>query len=621
MVKKVNKDTSAKRVDKIKNQQTKIKKDKELKELRQKIDKEVDYTLDGSVKQLFLNLTKMQIPFDYEHTLEEFFPEGIQKDSHGNYFIKIGETKTMFCAHLDTYCYEYKRVWHIIKDNKISTDGTTTLGGDDKAGVVIMLKMIEAGVPGLYYFFRGEEGVTSPSGTWGSKEALKSNKENFKKYDRCIAFDRRDYNNIIIQQMYSECCSEEFAKALIKDLGEYNLRYYEDETGMWCDSGVFMDIIPECTNISVGYVDEHTFKETQDIEHLEQLANACIKIKWDELPTKRDPSLSSYGVGRYNYDQDYEWDGNSSSGYKRKKKHKGVRDYVTMDDMFWHIVDILESVGYDSLNDNFNETEEMYFQNYKSGDFFGLKIIDFEIFISEDDSLKSYEHVGDLETFEKYVSLGEDVDNLDDDAKRHLDSISKEVGNKKEQIVNNEEFTNNQNAAFEEFTLAYPNILKKIIEDIKSKNLIEVSPDTWVTLDETMSDRGLALDYGEDNGINPDDYIEWVSYYWEWCIKTLDKDQKETKNESISKLDTDTIFFDIAMNKEKKSIKAFIEQVIEKGYVDTNYKYDIYKIPVNSWIEKNYSKEHKQYINQLNHLNFIDWLKEHKKDLKKYYEE
>ena len=114
---------------------------------------EIDYTMDGSVKQLFLNLTKMQIPFNYEKTLAEFFPKDMEVDGNGNYWKKIGDNDIMFCGHLDTYCREHKRVWHIIEGDIISTDGTTTLGGDDKAGITVMIKMMEAGVPGLYYFF------------------------------------------------------------------------------------------------------------------------------------------------------------------------------------------------------------------------------------------------------------------------------------------------------------------------------------------------------------------------------------------------------------------------------------------------------------------------------------
>jgi len=160
-------------------------------EIKKKDYVEIDYTMDGSVKQLFLNLTKMQIPFNYEKTLVEFFPKDMEVDGNGNFWKKIGDNDIMFCGHLDTYCREYKRVWHVIEGDIITSDGTTTLGGDDKAGITIMIKMMEAGIPGLYYFFRGEEGVTSPTGTWGSKQAIKSRKDFFSNINKCIAFDRK----------------------------------------------------------------------------------------------------------------------------------------------------------------------------------------------------------------------------------------------------------------------------------------------------------------------------------------------------------------------------------------------------------------------------------------------
>ena len=633
---KLNEETSAKKIDKIKDQQQKIdKKEDEIKEIRKKIKQEVDYTMDGSIKQLFLNLTKMQIPFDYEKTLEEFFPPGMKTDAHGNYYIKIGETKSMFCAHLDTYCYQYKRVWHTFKDNIIKTDGTTTLGGDDKAGIVVMIKMIEAGIPGLYYFFRGEEGVTSPSGTWGSKQALKSYKENFSKYDRCIAFDRRGNDSIISQQMYSECCSDEFVEALIKDLNQNGLTYKDDTTGLWCDSGVFMETIPECTNISMGYDEEHTFKETQDIDHLEKLTEACLKIDWEALPTKRDPSKVSSYLGRYNYDWDYEWESKYSNSYNYKKKKKksygydDPREYVTMDDMFKHVVEILEISGYDSLNDNFDETEEMYFQNYETGDFFGLRIIDFEIFMSEDDTLRSYQHVGDLDTFEKYVSLGSEGGDgeLSDYQNRHLDSIAGELKNTKEEedeedyemtYSGDEDFTDNQNDAFRKLVKNNKELIEQVMEEIRVKNLFEVKPDTWLALEKAMIDTKLVVDYG-DYGINPDDFIDWLGENWEESIDIMfgDKEIETKEKPTLSK--QDEIFYDIALNQDKEQIKLFIKQVIDKDHVVTKDQYDKYQKSVETWIKRKYNKELNNNNKEINHRTFIDWLKKHKRDLLEYY--
>jgi hypothetical protein len=60
--------------------------------------------------------------------------------------------------HLDTVSREHTKVNHVINGNMISTDGTTTLGADDKAGVSVLIWMMKHNIPGLYYFFIGEVG-------------------------------------------------------------------------------------------------------------------------------------------------------------------------------------------------------------------------------------------------------------------------------------------------------------------------------------------------------------------------------------------------------------------------------------------------------------------------------
>jgi hypothetical protein len=61
-----------------------------------------------------------------------------------------------FCFTLDTVSREHTKVNHVINGNMISTDGTTTLGADDKAGVSVLIWMMKHNIPGLYYFI-GEE--------------------------------------------------------------------------------------------------------------------------------------------------------------------------------------------------------------------------------------------------------------------------------------------------------------------------------------------------------------------------------------------------------------------------------------------------------------------------------
>lgn len=241
------------------------------------------------VTETFIKLTSKTCPFGFEDKfmkdiVYDILPNGFKRDEVGNYFYNIGESKTVFASHIDTVSSVYRNVNHVINGKIISTDGTSTLGADDKAGMVIMLWMIKNKIPGLYYFFIGEE-----SGCIGSKFASE-NVELFSKYDRIISFDRRGTNSVITSQYSMECCSSEFSDDLCKELNKFGMSYVKDNTGIYTDSAEFMGIIPECTNISVGYYNEHSNFEYQDIDHLINLAKACVLVDWENLSTKRDPS-------------------------------------------------------------------------------------------------------------------------------------------------------------------------------------------------------------------------------------------------------------------------------------------------------------------------------------------
>jgi len=148
-----------------------------------------------------------------------------------------------------------------------------------------MLYMIEHNVPGLYYFFIGEErggiGSGKLSAVFGSTSYLKNIK-------RCISFDRRSFHSVITEQMGRRCCSNEFGTALCKEYNRSGLvKLSLDPTGIYTDSASFIDDIPECTNISVGYMHEHTGDEYQNITFLENLCKASLSVKWERLPTVR----------------------------------------------------------------------------------------------------------------------------------------------------------------------------------------------------------------------------------------------------------------------------------------------------------------------------------------------
>jgi hypothetical protein len=262
------------------------------------------------ITKKFLQLTKKTYPHGTEKQLQNHLPLGYQIDEWGNYYLEIGESTTMFTCHLDTASYSEGKVNHVFDGNYIKTDGSSILGADDKAGMVILLYMIKKEIPGLYYFFLGEErgciGSSKVSQYWDSLPFSK-------KINKVISFDRRGTSSIITEQFGGVCCSDIFANELSQRLNsvENSFNFRPDPTGIYTDSAQFIDIVPECTNISVGYYNEHSSSERQDIEFLKKLCKAVIKIDWESLPVVRNFKYTSNFYSLSPVDDDWVVDGDN----------------------------------------------------------------------------------------------------------------------------------------------------------------------------------------------------------------------------------------------------------------------------------------------------------------------
>lgn len=335
-----------------------------------------------NIKETFLKLTQYTVPHGKEDTLRQYLPEGVKRDEFGNYFITIGKSETLFTSHLDTVSTKVQKVNHIIEGNIIRTDGTTILGGDNKAGVVILLNMIEHSVPGTYYFFAGEEPTAKGGGLYGSKNALKANPEYFKRFKRAVCFDRKHEGSIVIRQMARFCCSNEFVAALQKQFAVQGLKYSPDQTGIYTDTAVFVDVIPEVTNLSAGVYKEHSTSEYVDMNYIEKVANVAIKIDWENLPTVRIPKKESSREGntikRFNI-------------FKNVKSDRKLFDTVS---------GYLDNAGFLCLNyDEFEPGINMIFSKWFEEVRILLKVEDGIIFLNN-------KRIGNLKEFEKYAGIG-----------------------------------------------------------------------------------------------------------------------------------------------------------------------------------------------------------------------
>jgi hypothetical protein len=197
----------------------------------------------------------------------------------------MGANKTLFVAHTDTITRGRGGPNAIVKDGHLwKTDGKDTLGADDGAGVAVMCALIKARVPAYYVFTRGEE-----IGGHGSRHLAEEWVDLLSEFDRAIAVDRRDVFSVITHQFAGRCCSSAFGEALCDALNERGMLMMTDDTGVYTDTAEFMEIIPECTNISAGYNHEHGAREELDVEYLQNLLTAMLTVEWDELPVDRDP--------------------------------------------------------------------------------------------------------------------------------------------------------------------------------------------------------------------------------------------------------------------------------------------------------------------------------------------
>lgn len=185
--------------------------------------------------------------------------------------------RTLFVGHTDTVHREGGI--NEFREDCIGLHGVgAPLGADDAAGVAILAAMVGV-VPAYYIFTRGEE-----CGGIGSVYLAEHHTPLLREFDRAIAFDRKGTGDVITHQMHGRCASDEFAWALADRLNDAGLMYCPSDRGVYTDTAEFAGLIPECTNISVGYYGEHTKAEWLDVAHHSALLSAVLGIEWDSLP-------------------------------------------------------------------------------------------------------------------------------------------------------------------------------------------------------------------------------------------------------------------------------------------------------------------------------------------------
>ena len=143
-------------------------------------------------------------------------------------------------------------------DDKISGSGKNrVLGGDDKCGIFIALKVAEIlkDIPMKILFTVEEE-----TGCNGAKHFVKTNSRWLDDVKYSLTIDRRDYRHLLWSQRGVRSCSDDFAAELMYHGIRVGIPVQLEDGGS-ADVVVLRDYVPNAVNISAGYYKAHSSSE------------------------------------------------------------------------------------------------------------------------------------------------------------------------------------------------------------------------------------------------------------------------------------------------------------------------------------------------------------------------
>ena len=186
------------------------------------------------------------------------------------YIIAQGSMPVCLIAHLDTVFEETQRKKEIYFDSENNIMWSPQgLGTDDRAGVFAILKILDKGYRPHIIFTQDEE-----LGCLGARALVhRFSKRPWKKLKYILELDRRGEKDCV----FYNCANQEFEE-------------YIESFGFETDLGSFSDISEiapvwgvAAANLSVGYIDEHSYSERCNVEHLNntitKVTNMLEKIK------------------------------------------------------------------------------------------------------------------------------------------------------------------------------------------------------------------------------------------------------------------------------------------------------------------------------------------------------
>lgn len=276
-------------------------------------------------------------PIEREFIDRFLLPLGAESDTCGNYHVStIEKPRVLFSSHTDTVHRVGRRqrpyidTTGLLRLNRRDRKRSTCLGADDTVGVFLCAEMIRAGIPGHYIFHFGEE-----MGCAGSSELAEMFPGWLDNFAIAIAFDRMGTSDVITHQCGSRTASDAFARSFADQVNasEPSFRYEPCDRGLYTDTYQYAPIIPECTNIAIGYSSAHTAIESVDVGHVLKLRSALLRLDTDALIVERDPAVPDVEPwGNFTFYDRYDDRYDRYDRYERQDGSLSLAERILLDD-------------------------------------------------------------------------------------------------------------------------------------------------------------------------------------------------------------------------------------------------------------------------------------------------
>lgn len=223
-----------------------------------------------------------------------------------------GTIPILVTAHMDTvHKMGVKQVITSVEKGKTTISSPQGIGGDDRCGIYMIMRLIEMGNTPSVLFCEDEE-----VGGVGSNKFCKSDYiDELKEMNYLIELDRMNSNDAV----FYDCENDEFTEFITTTTG------YKEAWGSFSD---ISHLSPACgiasVNLSCGYYNAHTVKEYvvwEDMLHTINVVDTLLKVEANQYEYIEAYTFS-YGHGYFNsFCEDF-----YGYEYSKPKRSIGAKD-------------------------------------------------------------------------------------------------------------------------------------------------------------------------------------------------------------------------------------------------------------------------------------------------------